>query len=289
LTKFSERKGLKPVRAVVQKDDVDNALRNGLWNGLQVNYWSGFEGTNGIFLSDYSDLEILMHRLWHFYFKAPIDTLPSTWEEALAEVRKYYFGCKWYEVYDFLEFIVSNYSKGSVNGKFMEFCNGVLQREMSSYRFVSGQITEITSEQEIEAVENATTHALKAASEHLSRALSLLSDRKSPDYRNSIKESISAVEATCRLIVGHPKANLGQAIAKVKEKVPIHPALEGAFDKLYGYTSDEEGIRHSLLDKTALNFEDAKFMLVSCATFVNYLLAKTERAGIKLSPPARIT
>jgi hypothetical protein len=86
----------------------------------------------------------------------------------------------------------------------------------------------------------------------------------------------------CRLIVGQPKATLGQAIGKVKDKVAIHPALEKAFDSIYGYTSDEDGIRHSLLDESVLDFEDAKFMLVSCAAFVNYLLAKAAKAGLKL-------
>jgi len=43
----------------------------------------------------------------------------------------------------------------------------------------------------------------------LSRALELLSDRKQPDYRNSIKESISAVEATCQVFASKSRATLG--------------------------------------------------------------------------------
>jgi len=31
--------------------------------------------------------------------------------------------------------------------------------------------------------------------------------------------------------------------------VEIHPALEGAFVKLYGYTSDEQGIRHAMTEQ----------------------------------------
>lgn len=60
----------------------------------------------------------------------------------------------------------------------------------------------------------------------------------------------------------------------------MHPALKGSFEKLYGYTSDAEGIRHALLDEPNLDFEDAKFMLVSCSAFVNYLKAKAAKAGI---------
>jgi len=44
---------------------------------------------------------------------------------------------------------------------------------------------------------------------------------------------------------------------------------------LYGYTSDSGGIRHALSDEDVTpTFEDAKFMLVSCSAFINYLKAK---------------
>jgi hypothetical protein len=124
----------------------------------------------------------------------------------------------------------------------------------------------------------------KPVATHLKRALELLSDRKSPDYRNSTKESISAVEAICGLITGNPKAELGQALKEIERgnKVKLHGALSGAFSKLYGYTSDAGGIRHALLDEPNLYFEDAKFMLVSCSAFINYLVAKSSKAGIEL-------
>jgi len=147
---------------------------------------------------------------------------------------------------------------------------------------VSGVITQVTNEQEIAEIEEAIDGppSLRPVSIHLRRSLELLSDRKSPDYRNSVKEAISAVETICNLLVGS-KATLGQALGKLGKKVPLHPALKKAFDSLYGYTSDAEGIRHSLLDEPSLTFEDAKFMLVSCSAFANYLKAKASRAGIK--------
>jgi hypothetical protein len=58
------------------------------------------------------------------------------------------------------------------------------------------------------------------------------------------------------------------------------PAPEEAFVKLYGYTSDADGIRHALMDESDLASEDAKFMLVLCSAFVNYLLAKAARANV---------
>ncbi|MCR4321721.1 MAG: hypothetical protein NUV74_15460 [Candidatus Brocadiaceae bacterium] len=125
------------------------------------------------------------------------------------------------------------------------------------------------------------TKLLKPVLYHLKSALDLFADRKSPDYRNSIKESISAVEAICNLIAKDTKTTLGQALKEIEKKMTLHPALKKAFDSLYGYTSNAEGIRHALLDEPTLDFEDAKFMLVSCSGFINYLLAKSSKAGIK--------
>ncbi len=74
--------------------------------------------------------------------------------------------------------------------------------------------------------------------EHIQKAISLFKKEPS-DYANSIKESISAVEALCQIIIEDESATLGKAIKKLKEKgVTIPPTLEEAFNKLYGYTSN---------------------------------------------------
>lgn len=122
---------------------------------------------------------------------------------------------------------------------------------------------------------------MKPVNEHIRRALELFSDRKPPDYRNSIKESVSAVESICKLITGDKSATLGQCIKEIESKVGLHPALENAFNNLYAYTSSADGIRHPLLEEPELDSEDAKFMLVSCSAFINYLITKSEKAGIK--------
>ena len=51
---------------------------------------------------------------------------------------------------------------------------------------------------------------------------------------------------------------------------------------MYGWTSDAEGIRHGLQDEPDLGFEDAKYMLVACSGFINYLLEKAKKAGLDL-------
>jgi len=282
---FSQRKGIKPVKSVIQMDDMDDDLRNGLWDALTIFYWDQVKG-NRISYSEDEKIATLFKRLWHDYFKRPIDTLRDYWTETYKEIREYFFNCEWNEIYDFIEFIANSYpgEYNSINPKFMDFCNSVLERELSAYRFVGGKITQITSEEEVLEIEEALeiSKPLKAVNTHLKRALDLLADRKSPDYRNSIKESISAVESICNLITKEKKATLGQALKKIEDKVSLHSALKSAFSSLYGYTSDAEGIRHALLDEPNLSFGDAKFMLVSCAAFINYLITKASKAGIKI-------
>ena len=280
---FSQRKGIKPVRSVMQLDSMDSELRNRLWNALTIHYWDQVKKAR---ISYYENIDTLFKRLWHNYFKKPLDTLDYYWSDTYKEIREYFLNCAWYEVYDFIEFIANNYPDDYIktNPIFMDFCNSVLECELSAYRFVGGKITQITSEEEVSEIEEALeiSKPLKAVNTHLKGALDLLADRKSPDYRNSIKESISAVESICNLIVKEEKATLGQALKKIGDKVGLHPALKSAFSSLYGYTSDAEGIRHALLNESNLSFEDAKFMLVLCSAFVNYLINKASKAEIKI-------
>ena len=111
----------------------------------------------------------------------------------------------------------------------------------------------------------------------MKKAVVILADRDNKDYKNCIKESICAVESMCQIITKNDKATLGQALKSLKDSgLKIHPALEAAFSKLYGYTSDEGGIRHCEgMFESDVSFEEAKFMLVSCSAFVNYLIAES--------------
>jgi hypothetical protein len=283
MAKFSERYGHVPVRSVLQVDDIDPSLRNRLWNITRTAFFYDaprLKGGDNDILSIQDRPCDLFEDIWHNYFKEPVDTLGGSYFDALNNVREHFMECHWYEVYDFLEFL----SDPPPNDKFFNIINEVLKEEMSGYRFVSGRIAQITSEQEIAAIEEALSvpDSLKPVREHLNQSLALLSDRKVPDYRNSIKESISAVESLSKIISKQPKATLSPALNAVEKKTKFHSDLKEAFQKLYGYTSDAQGIRHALMDEPTLDFEDAKFMLVSCSAFVNYLVVKAQKAGITI-------
>lgn len=153
-----------------------------------------------------------------------------------------------------------------------------MERENAGYRFVDGKIIEISSSDEVSEIETAIEKSTPfyGVKQHLSRAISLLSDREKPDYRNSIKESISAVESLCKKVSGEENATLGEALKILEKKGKLHPALKSAFSSLYGYTNDADGIRHALTSESGLTKSDARFMLISCSAFINYVVSNIE-------------
>ena len=140
------------------------------------------------------------------------------------------------------------------------------------------QITDIINDEEIKEIEEALDTKYSACSESINKALNLLYNRDNPDYSNSVKESISAIEAICNIILGTNNATLGEALKRLeKNGFEIHSAMKNAFISLYGYTSDKSGIRHNNGVDENTTFEEAKYMLVSCSAFLNYLIQIYEK------------
>ncbi len=282
--KFSERLGLTSIRTELSKEELPLDLRNTLWSlvyeGILYRL-SNDKGYNPNFNKPkevyYSELASFYRSLWLNFFKIPLDELIISYGEIRSEdhyiyVRKWFFNAKWNEVYEFIEFC-ADYKVGD----FEEACNFFLKKELAAYRFVNGLLVEINSKEEVLEIEKAINIAdkFKPIKIHLLTSLKLLSDKKNPDYRNSIKESISSVESLCKIIIQDDTATLGQALKKIEQKHNIPSSLKSGFSALYGYTSDKSGIRHALInDEIIVGIDEARFMLVTCSAFVNYLISK---------------
>jgi hypothetical protein len=157
--------------------------------------------------------------------------------------------------------------------------NVVLEREKSAYRFVAGRLAPLTNEIEMQELEQAAKHRNRFApvAEHVRTALDLYGKKPQPDYRNSIKESISAVESAAKIVTGLPNATLGQAIKVIDQRHSLHESFKKGIFQLYGYTSDKGGIRHSLTEAANIDEADARYMLVSCSAFANYLISRYDK------------
>ena len=267
---FSQRYGYTPAQKAIQLESMDDDLRHSLWNVVYTHlvgplpYYVMWMG---------EQLTMMCRGLWTDLFKLPVDTLPEKpLPQVLKHLRASFFNTYWYEVFNVIEFVASADINGRRASRFRSQINSVFERESSGYRFVSEQIAPITDQLELGEIETALAVDSRAVSSQLEQALQYLSDRQSPDYRNSIKESISAVESEVRSTLGKEKGTLGQLLPELQKGLSLHPALTEAFSKLYGYTSDEGGIRHALMDDSrTVTFEEAKFMLVACSAFINYV------------------
>ena len=209
---------------------------------------------------------------WAKFLKQPVDARPNGEDKIYDELRHMFFRFEWYEVYDFVEFVVLHVGDTE---DFERAIDEALVTEMAAYRLVGGKIGEITSKIELDVVDAALKQtSFSGASQHLKRALELVSDKRKPDPRNSIKESISAVESAAKEITKLPKATLEDAIKMLEKNGELHACLKAGFSKLYAYTSDKGGIRHAMLDEPNLTKADALFFLVTCSAFINYLKSK---------------
>jgi hypothetical protein len=271
---FSQRKGFKPVRETVQIESMDESLRDAIWNSFhnQIVQRQGFLDRGSTYTYTAGQIHDFANLFWAHFLKKAVETRPQTDEGIYKEPRDVFFRFHWYEVYDFVEFIIAcipqteNYERS---------VNAALETEMAAYGLAQGKIIEITSKTELNAVDDALNQSdFPGASQHLKRALELVSDKLKPVARNSIKESISAVESAAQVLTGNPKATLGDALKIADKKKQLHPALKEAFLKLYGYTNDHGGIRHAMLDESNLTKGDALFFLVTCSAFINYLKSK---------------
>lgn len=273
---FSQRYGYTPLENAFQRERIDSALQTKLWNILKVTLWDRYDIHNRSYDDVTKRIDHLVRRLWFNYFNRDLDQLPDFYGRrdngAYDVLKNYFFECQWFEVYDLLETIANDQSD-LLSEETRKWINRTLEEHNAAYRFVGTEIAEITDKSEIQAIEEALSSADSPVRTHLDAALRMLSDKESPDYRNSVKESISAVEAACRLVTGSTSATLGDALKKVQN---LHPAMSRAFSQLYGYTNDASGIRHSLTDEAKISYADAKFMLVTCSAFVSYLKVATD-------------
>lgn len=277
--KFSERLGYRPVKTQLQVEEISEELKNSLWSAFLESFLKTIPN------DDYSGYKLLeyVRALWFSFFKLPLDRAPIYdnnygraeifKDDLIKTLRQFFLNNKnWFDPYDLLQF-----SAEYANREFVPLINKILEKEKSGYRFVNGELIQITSKTEIDEIEQAisSTINIDAVNSHLNAALKHLSDKESPVYRNSIKESISAVEAICKIYTKNEKSTLGDALTKLEKEGSIHPALKKAFSALYGYTSDSAGIRHALIENDRqVDFHETKFMLVTCTSFINYILSK---------------
>jgi hypothetical protein len=262
---FSERYGYTKVSQVIIREEITEPVKNSIIN------W--FYEIGQFFRSTYYEIEkdVWLYFLNRKLIEIDFITVRTPVILPILDSNDY----EWYHKLNLIEFFLSKakYEKGIL--AYVNKLNSEFERHNFAYRVVGVRIEEITSEVEIESIEDALLNEHNGVRTHIQDALAFLSAaQESPNYRSSIHQSISAVEACCREITN--ENTLGDALKKLeKNGVKINPVLHQGFDKIYGYSCGKDGIRHALMDDSnPPTSDEAIFMLIACSAFINYLTKK---------------
>lgn len=269
---FSERYGYTKPSEIIIREQLPLSILNSIINWLN---WLNVNLREG----EYIQIE---RNIWQYHFNEKLSLYSSRNAFLVNYFDPINITNQWYDKLDLLELILSLFIKLDIDdyewiyNESIEHLNTEFERLNYAYRIIDGKIEEITSNEEIQSIEEAINASDNGVKTHLKAALEFLSaSNKTPDYRNSIKESISAVEALCRKLTG--ANDLGKALSQLeKNGITIQPMLKKGIENLYHFTNDKgTGIRHALIeDNYSPNADEAIFMLVTCSAFINFLKKK---------------
>lgn len=269
---FSQRLGYTEIPTAIIRECLPDNVMNSIQN-VFCELWNHYRASYDVY-------DLLNYHFYRYYLNLRIEDRDRS-IEPLAHIDNDHF--EWYEKIDVIEwtiqFLYANFNEAD-KAK-LEHCISELNKEFSrhryGYRIIKGYFVETTSENEIICINDAIDKTNTNVSTHLKQAIiSISPSNPTPDYRNSIKESISAVGSFLRDNFGG--TTLGEAIKNLKKKNPnlINRFILEAIEKLYTYTNQPDtGIRHELLSQDYVpDHTDALFMLIQASCVVNYLFNK---------------
>jgi hypothetical protein len=276
---FEQAAGIVPLPSQLARGEISQEFRAAIWAELhdRLQYDRAWDSDSESWLLN--DPWVIILRDAHVYRShEPIDEFSDGFFDSSNAVKTLVIRGAWSDVLGWLEFVLKH---PSCPDDLARAVNATMTRCRLAYRVFDGVvISPIASEAERETIERAFSDLavteFHGARTHLRKAAEQLT---AGHYADSVRDSIHAVEATARVL--EPSAALSSALARLEKTAKIHKALKDGFGKLYGYTSDEKGIRHPLLDDGTANVDetDALFMIGACAAFVSYLINKARSAG----------
>ena len=282
---FSQRYGYEDLPSPMRLEDISDDLRREIWNAVRTLLFKyrTLVAYDSYFFKDRG--ERFVERVLGKFQRSPEGHIRTDYQEVMNYCETVVMTDDFNKVLDFLEIMIDE-QKGS--REFGDSIKELFESHGAAYRLeISAfdcQFVPCASKEQGDAVqqafetlreggmEGATTH-LRDAAGHINAS----------QFADSISDSIHAVESAARVLDPKASKTLTPALNSLeKAGVLKHRALKEAFAKLYGYTSDEQGIRHALLDQNAadVGLEEALFMFGACASFAAYLTAKHRQVKI---------
>ena len=281
---FSQRYGYAPLPEPMRLEEISDDLRREIWNVIRErllrhrkyfrSYYFDEQGTR------------FSERVLGKLRKQPEDQISTNYETVLTSFKQTALQGKFGHVLDLVEIIVNDRDateemKERLRELFEHSAAYRLDTSQRPYRFIP-QTSKEQGEAASQSIKTLREGGMEGAAAHLRQAAEHIN---AGQYGDSIADSIHAVESVARVIDSEASQTLGPALDSLEKAGLLkHPALKDAFKKLYGYTSDEQGIRHALLDKSSpdVGLDEAMFMFGACASFAAYLVGnhrKTEKGG----------
>jgi AbiJ N-terminal domain 4 len=274
---FEQAEGIVPMPSQFARGEISREFRAVLWDLMRralLVEWDRMTGTAHIC----EPWPVILSEA-HVYRDHRLDEFPKDYDEALQAVRARIERGEWSDILGWLEWI---FKHPSCPSRFPSSVDFLLAHCRLGYRIFDNMvICPIGSDAERASIERAFVDLaaieFNGARTHLRKAAEELT---AGHYADSVRESIHAVEGVARVL--ESRATLSGALDRLEKSVKIHSAMKRGFLSLYGYTSDEDGIRHALLEGGAPKVDetDALFMIGACAAFVSYLINKARSADI---------
>lgn len=268
---FAQAEGVQPLPKQLALRTISNELSATVWAIVHISLEKSTDYPSMGGYAYFSDpWKTILNRWWITVLHQNLDEMPHA-ESMHALVKSELTSRNYVKVLGFIEYVVR---QRECPRDFETAISRVLEQCMAPYRIVDKTVMPFSSDQEAAAVLDAIA-ATKLANAggprtHLNKSGQELTNG---NWAASVRESIHAVESTAKIL--DPSAStLGPALSKLKDSIGLNPAMERAFKALYGYSSDENGIRHALVFNAQANVteRDAMFMLGACAAFVTYLI-----------------
>lgn len=284
---FSDRNNIKCINRDIQFCDLDERTRIIICNYLYLYFIDFFKDQNNS-NDDLRKTEILklFKSIYIFVYVLPFDEFPNKGTFYLYNrlIKDQIISASYDDVFTLLEYLCDYLYKSKISFMFFkenknlyDTLNRIFEEEYVGYRFVNKQIIPITNHEEIEEINSACCTPFDLVNISIKKSINFIADRKNPDYQNSIKESVLAIETLCNQF-DKTNGTLNAILKSWKKRDDIycHPHLNSAITELYSFASEANQIRHGNSSETSGNvgFEEAKLVLTICSSVINYIISK---------------
>ena len=282
---FEQAEGLVALPSQLAKEDVPSVLRAKVWSLVYrlIKNNSYYEIGYGEIVEENWQFEL--HNLVVERFGKPVDELDASPEAIAGYFKLSFMEGSYSQFYGVLQdFVRLGIVPDAVRRVFAE----MLTDAKAAYRLEVDEfpptLFPFGSDQEaasyLSALQECREAGLMGALSHLKQSSKSMVNGQ---FSESISNSIHAVESVCKAISNNERGTLKGALRALQSKgVQIHAALFRSLESLYGYASDEKGVRHALVFDDAANVDeiDALYMLGACASFITYIINKSRLVGL---------